>query len=158
MQNYVHINYKLVRYISLARCRLLPSFPPSLLAPLPLFLSSVSLSDANRTAAMNVSPMICYSTAEEEEEEREEERKSKRCKNFRELAFTRKHIPNFDVFKTYQSLIRPDTHSLRFPVSSHASSLRVDIDCQLTSKISSNLHPHRSVAKLDASVTNRVND
>ena len=73
MQNYVHINYKLVRYISLARCRLLPSFPPSLLAPLPLFLSSVSLSDANRTAAMNVSPMICYSTAEEEEEEEEEE-------------------------------------------------------------------------------------
>ena len=65
MQNYVHINYKLVRYISLARCRLVPSLP----APLPLFLSSVSLSDANRTAAMNVSPMICYSTAEEEEGE-----------------------------------------------------------------------------------------
>ena len=129
--------------------------------PLPLFLSSVSLSDANRTAAMNVSPMICYSTAEEEEEEeeeREEERKSKRCKNFRALAFTRKNIPNFDVLRIYQSLSRPDTHSLRFPVSSHASSLKVDIDCQLTSKISSNLHPHRSVAKFDASVTNRVND
>ena len=32
MQNYVHINYKLVRYISLARCRLPPSLPLTAIA------------------------------------------------------------------------------------------------------------------------------